>query len=69
MKIFTARVLHDGWEMDNLLEVHKDTNSKVTLRTTNHGSDCEMTISALRCKIQETEKSLKGLKRALILTN
>ena len=59
-----CRVLHDGWEMDNVLTVIELENGGVALRTTSHGAECEMSLKSLEAKIAETKLSLEGLEIA-----
>lgn len=66
-KIFTTRVLHDGWEMDNEVWVEEDESGKKLLKTTSHGGEYGMDIAELKEKIAETEISLCGLRKALKL--
>lgn len=66
-KFFTARVLHDGWEMDNEAWIEKDQNGNNVLKTTSHGWECKMSVEDLKEKIAETENSLCGLREALRL--
>lgn len=63
-KIFEAKVLHEGWEMDNAAWVEKDENEVLRAYTTTHGpgNKYEMEADELLDKIEETESSLTGLK-------
>ena len=66
-RIFTTRVLHDGWETDNEVWVEEDESGKRVLKTTNHGDEEDMGLDELKEKIEETESSLHGLREALKL--
>ena len=60
-KIYEAVVLHEGWEMDNLLWVVENDDGRRELRTTSHGSEYIMDTKEIMEKIAETKKSLAGL--------
>jgi hypothetical protein len=62
-RIFEAIALNAGWEMDNLVWVVED-GLRRSLRTTSHGSECEMTRQELMEKINETVSSLDELNHA-----
>jgi hypothetical protein len=63
-QIFTGVVLHSGWASDSSLWIEQDSEGKKHLKTTNHGSECEMSEESLDEKIEETERSLAGLLEA-----
>lgn len=67
MKIKTAVVLHEGWEMDNLAWVSINEEGELKLSTTSHGGYRKMTKKALIKKIKETEASLNQLQGLLTL--
>jgi len=64
-KIFSTRVLHDGWEMDNEIWVIQNANGENEVRTTNHGGECIACKSEIEASIEETRSSLEGLMKIL----
>lgn len=61
--IFTATVMHNGWEMDNEAWLVEMEDGKKLLLNTNHGGVYELAIADLREKIAETEKSAESLRQ------
>jgi hypothetical protein len=69
--LFTFRILYDGWEMDNEAWVARDKKGKVVLLMTSHGGlyDYGRDVSELHAALEETKRSLAGIKQALALIN
>ena len=70
-RIHTATILHEGWEMDNEMWVLESHNGLRSAYTTNHGSECGMTINDIDDAIKEAQDSIDGLAKAkeLLLEN
>ena len=60
----TATILHEGWEMDNEMLVMEADNGLRTYYTTNHGSECVMTVNDMDDAIKEAQDSIDGLVKA-----
>jgi hypothetical protein len=65
--IFEFTILYDGWEMDNIGWVMERPDGSRYIRSTNHGSYCEMMIEDLEDKIREYEQVTQSSKYALNL--
>ncbi len=67
--VFTFRVLNDGWEMDNECWIAKNKKGELVYLATSHGGlwDYGRDISELHAKLEETRKSLAGIKEAINL--
>jgi hypothetical protein len=63
-KIHTARVLHDGWEMDNELWIMESKEGVRSVHTTSHGSEYVTDVSEIDDAIEEAQDSIDGLKKA-----
>jgi len=68
-EIFRFKILHAGWELDNEGWIVEHEDGHRELRTTNHTSECEMSLRELEEKIIETQESLDGLLKAKTLMN
>lgn len=68
-KLGVCKVLHEGWEMDNLAWYVQLSNGEKQVMTTNHGRECFMHIKDLLDKIDETRQSLDGLLKLLSIVN
>ncbi len=67
--IFRFKIMHIGWELDNVGWIVEKEDGRRELRTTSHAAECEMTSESLDKKIAETKKSLDGLLKAKKLMN
>ena len=65
-KIHTARVLRDGWEMDNEMWVVEDSNGCRVAVTTCHGGECPMSIDDIDATIKEAQNSIDGLNKTKV---
>ncbi len=61
--LFTATVLHNGWEMDNEAWLVEMEDGRKMLFDTSHGGICELAMAALLEKIEETENSAESLRQ------
>ncbi len=64
-KLGVCKVLHEGWEMDNLAWYVELPNGDRQVMTTNHGRECYMHTKEIIDKIEETRQSLDGLLKLL----
>ena len=62
--VYKFSILHKGWELDNKGWIMQDGR----IFTTSHTSVYEMSAAELERKIVETQRSLDGLRYALIST-
>lgn len=67
--ILRFKILHSGWELDNIGWIIEHEDGHRELRTTSRTTECEMTAQALEKKIAETQRSLNGLLKAKVLMN
>jgi len=59
--LFTAVVMHVGWECDNEAWVIENEQGDLEVKTTSHGGVYTMSMNELDEKIKETKESLDGL--------
>jgi len=65
--IFTFRVMHDGWEMDNVAWVMERPDGTRYLQMTSHGDKFEVPVARLEDKIDEYRSVLAKSERAWAL--
>lgn len=69
--LFTFRILHDGWEMDNEAWVARNKKGKLVLLMTSHGGlyDYGRDVSELHAALEQTKRSVVGIRQAIALIN
>lgn len=65
----TAKVLHDGWEMDNAAWLVRFENKSLAILTTSHGHLYVAEKSEFEDKLKETEKSADSIRNLLVTFN
>ena len=63
--LHTAKLLHDGWEMDNQGWIVELEDKRQIALTTDHGEVCVWTKEEAEEKLAETEKSALSLRSLL----
>lgn len=64
MKILEkAVVLHEGWDMDNLIWISQDDDGNLKLLSTNHGRECESSVNCIDSSIERAQDSIDQLKK------
>lgn len=62
-RLYTATVLHEGWDMDNEAWVTEDKSGKLRFYTKNHGNVEPLDRAYLNSKILEADSSADELRK------